>query len=114
MTFDLRHLCGVSVNDIGGSVKYGEAIALVDQIMAHDGSHLRSKISGFNRPASTAEVIAMIHAEAYVNAHLGEDATPIVLPRPWDPAPSAEDVTPEERADLAAQLKRRSAFREIE
>jgi hypothetical protein len=45
-----------------------------------------------------------------MNGHKKDSAPTIELPRPWSvPDPNA-DVTPERRAELKAQLQRRSAF----
>lgn len=57
--------------------------------------------------ASYGEVMAGLHANAYLNVH-SEDR--IRLPFPWPDGPRAEQVTPEELAALKASLRARSAL----
>jgi hypothetical protein len=65
---------------------------------------------GLSETASLADLAAIRHAEWYMNVHKKDSTPEIELPRPWVvPDPNA-DVTPERRAELKAQLQRRSAF----
>lgn len=74
------------------------------------GSHLHMVAYGFTETSSLAEFASIRHAEWYMNVHRKQNSQPIELPIPWaKPDPNA-DVTPERRAELKAQLQRRSAF----
>ena len=102
----------MSIYDIGGSVKYGEAIALVEEIAAHDGSHLSSELAGMTRPMSMRDVYAQTHLQAFLNVNRDtkQQPEPVQFPLPWPDRPAQPEVTQEERDRLRAVLERRSAF----
>lgn len=110
LTFDFRRYFGLSLREVGGSVTYGEALHLVFELRNESGSHLHMGRHGLSETASLADIATITHAEWYMNGHKKDGAPTIELPRPWSvPDPNA-DVTPARRAELKAQLQRRSAF----
>lgn len=112
LRFDFRHFFSLSLADVGHSIRFGEAVDLVDQLHLEMGSHLNASIGKWGWAATWGEMIAARHAEWYINAHR-EEGTPVVeLPMPWPKTPVEEDVTDEERETLRASLRARSAFRE--
>lgn len=68
---------------------------------------------GWTYPASLADLIGVLHAEAYLKVHSKKDSSAIHLPRPWDGA-KAEKVTEEDVKIAVERLTRRSAFRDVE
>jgi hypothetical protein len=110
LTFDFRRYFGLSLRDIGESITYGEALHLVFELRKESGSHTHMARWHLSETASLADLATIRHAEWYMNGHKKENTPEIELPRPWQaPDPNA-DVTPERRAELKAQLQRRSAF----
>ena len=109
-TFDFRRYFGVPLSEVGRSIPYGEAWLLLFELRRESGSHTHMIKHGFTETASLAEFAAIMHAEWYMNVHKQKNTPQIELPRVWEkPNPNA-DVTPERRAELEAQLERRSAF----
>jgi hypothetical protein len=95
---------------VGRSIPYGEAWLLLMELRRESGSHTHMIRHGFAETASLADYAAIIHAEWYMNVHSEKDSPLIQLPHMWEkPDPNA-DVTDERRAELEAQLERRSAF----
>lgn len=82
------------------------------ELMRETGSHLFADLAGYDRAASQADIAAIIHAESYLNVHRDTKRSkkPIQLPRPWSPKDPNADVTPERRAELVQQLRKRSVF----
>lgn len=111
-TFDFRRYFGVSVCEVGASIPYGEAWLLILELRKESGSHTHMVTHGFTETASLAEFAALRHAEWYMNVHRKPNTPPIELPTIWQPPDPNADVTPERRAELQAQLERRSAFRD--
>ncbi|WP_431800318.1 hypothetical protein [Microbacterium kunmingense] len=110
-TFDFRRYFGMPLNAIGDTVAFGEAWLLLLELRKESGSHTHMLFHGLSQTASLADVAAIQHAEWYMNGHRKQNTPPIELPKPWErPDPNA-DVTPEMRAELEAQLEKRSAFR---
>jgi hypothetical protein len=68
------------------------------------------KLHGLTQPASDADIATVLLASRVVNFLRGENDPAIELPTPWEKRDPNADVTPERRAELTAQLKRRSAF----
>lgn len=111
-TFDFRRYFGVPLTVIGESIPYGEAWLLLLELRKESGSHTHMLKHGFTETASLADFAAIRHAEWYMNVHKREHTPDIELPHVWElPDPNA-DVTPERRAELEAQLERRSAFKD--
>lgn len=98
------------LSEVGYSIPYGEAWLLLLELRRESGSHTHMLKHGFTETSSLAEFAAIQHAEWYMNVHREKNTPQIELPRVWEkPDPNA-DVTPERRAELEAQLTRRSAF----
>lgn len=111
-TFDFRRYFGVPLSEVGWSIPYGEAWLLILELRKESGSHTHMARHGFIETASLAEFAAIRHAEWYMNAHRKPNTPLIELPPIWTPPDPNADVTPERRAELEAQLERRSAFRD--
>lgn len=110
LTFDFRRYFGVPLSEVGQSITHGEAWILILELRRETGSHTHMVRYGFTETSSLAEFAAIRHAEWYMNVHRTPKSSLIELPIPWEkPNPNA-DVTPERRAELEAQLQRRSAF----
>jgi hypothetical protein len=109
-TFDFRRYFGVPISEVGQSIPYGEAWLLILELRRESGSHTHMVRHGFTETSTLAEFAAIRHAEWFMNTHKKDNTPLIELPHVWDtPDPNA-DVTPERRAELRAQLERRSAF----
>lgn len=109
--FDFRDRFGISADDIGDTVSFGEAIDLIDELAVEMGTHLQASMDGWQWPASWSEINQAQLTEAYFNVHRDEKKRPqpFVVPMPW---PGKDQATPEERAAAIAQLERRSVFRD--
>lgn len=98
---------------IGRKCTYGEALDLVDQLQLDTGSHISAELSGWLFPASYGELMAGLHAQAYINVHRDVKKHPNPFAG-WSPLPGDKseraDVTPEEREMLRQSLIARSAF----
>lgn len=108
---DFRRL-GLSVSEVGASVTYGEAAALVRELAKRWDSHYTASIEEWSFVSSYGEVLAASHYEAYVNVHLPEKAQRITVARPWKDDGAKPQVTDDELAGLVEQLERKSAFRD--
>ncbi|WP_344820233.1 hypothetical protein [Microbacterium soli] len=81
--------------------------------MKETGSHLVMELSGLTRALSWADMAMVVLAESYLNANRDQKKhpKPVTLFEMWEKRDTNADVTPERRAELEAQLERRSAFR---
>lgn len=104
----------MSVSDIGEAVPYGEAIALVHELLAEQGSHFHAAFNGWKYPMSQEAMWAASLTVSVKNMLLAEGQKPVTFPWPWpDPEEEASRVTEEERQALRAQLKAHSAFGQV-
>lgn len=112
LRFDFRHYLHVSLDEVGGSVTFGEALDLVVELLKETGSHLVAELAGMSRPLSWADLAVITLTEAYLNAHRDpkKQPKPVQLFDLWEKTDPNADVTAERRAELEAQLERRSAF----
>lgn len=96
---------------LGESLRWREAIDLVNELRDEFGTRTHASASGWAWPATIAELIATQHAEWFMNVHRDRKVAPmpIVLPKPW---PDVEAVSPEELAKYERLLAERSAFAE--
>lgn len=92
---------------MGRSIRYGEAIALIDELQREFGSHLNADLHGWDFAVGYGEVMAGLHASGYLNVH---SETSVKLPWPWPDDNRAPVVTAEEREQLKQRLLRYSAF----
>lgn len=99
---------------MGESVPYGEAAAIIRELIKDIGSHYSAARLSWAYVIDLPGIMATIHAEAYLNAHRDDkkQPKPYALPRPWDTTKPATVVSDEERAALVERLKRRSALRD--
>lgn len=112
LRFDFRHLLHLSLDDIGVSVSFGEALDLVIGVLKETGSHVVAELVGLTRPLSWADMSVIVLTETYLNAHRDRKKAPkpITLFELWEKKDPNADVTPERRRELEQQLERRSAF----
>lgn len=110
---DFRRL-GLSISEVGASVTYGEAAALVRELARRWDSHYTAALSEWTFVSTYGDVLAAAHFEAYVNAHRDEKKSPepFTVSRPWSDASATPAVTEDELAVLVAQLEQKSAFRD--
>ncbi len=113
LRWDFRHLLRISLDEVGDSVTYGEALDLVVELMKETGSHLVAELTGMTRPLSWADLSVITLTEAYLNSHRDpkKQPKPVQLFELWEKKDPNADVAPERRRELKAQLERRSAFR---
>ena len=109
-TFDFRRYFGLPLSAIGDEVPFGEAWVLLLELRKESGSHTHMLRHDFSETGSLADFAAIRHAEWYMNVHRRANTPLIELPDIWAPPAPNADVTPERRAELEAQLERRSAF----
>lgn len=111
MTWDLRRYLGLSIDDLGLTVTWGEAIDLVSELTRESGSHLFAALAGFRFAASQADLAGIVHAEAFLNVNRDakEYPEPIRLPSPIS-SPEHELPTDEELTRARATLDESSMF----
>lgn len=61
---------------------------------------------------SLADLAQMLTAQRLINLYRPENSPAFKFPIPWEKQDPNADVTPERRAELEAQLERRSAFKD--
>ena len=110
MRFDFQHYFGKSIDEIGKSIRYGEAIDLVEELQREVGSHLSADIAGWEIAATYGDLLALFRTEAYLSVHHDPKKPPVEMLRPWSDGQA--DVSPEERARLKAILVASSPFRD--
>jgi len=109
--FDFRRYFGIPLRDIGTSeCPYGEALLLLFELRKESGSHTHMRIHGFTETTALSQFTDMLLAQRILNYLRPENTPAIELPIPMERADPNADVTPERRAELRAQLQRRSAF----
>lgn len=110
LRFDFRRYFGVSLDDVGLTIPFGEAIDLVNELKREWGSHLNAAIAEWDFPATYGEIIGAMHLESALNQFRAEGSKPATVLKPWRDKDAAPKVTAEEFAVLALQLEARSAF----
>jgi hypothetical protein len=109
---DFRRL-GLSVSEVGASVTYGEAAALVRELARRWDSHYTAAIQGWKYVSSYEGVMLASQLEAFVNANRDPKKQPFLVDRPWEETAGRAPKLPEgELLDLVAKLEARSAFRD--
>lgn len=110
LMFDFRRYFGLSLDDLGEGLPWGEGLALIQELQREWGSHLFADLSEWEFAASYGEVMAGLHVEAFANKDRDKKQQPIKLPHPW-PDAAKPKVTAEERAQLEARLASLSVFK---
>lgn len=110
LRFDFRRYFGVSLDDVGLTVPFGEAIDLVNELQREWGSHLSAAIAEWSFPATYGEIVGAMHLETVLNQFRKEGSKPSTVLMPWPDKSAAPKVSPEEFAELSRQLEARSAF----
>lgn len=102
----------MSIDRMGQDFTLGEARDLLIELMRESGSHLFADMAGYDLAASQSDLATILHAEWYMNVHRDrkKHKKDIQLPRPWSEKKPNAGVTPERRAELVAELERRSAL----
>ena len=102
----------MSIDALGRTVTWGEAIDLIEVLTATPGTHLHAALADWAWPATVAELAAIDHAEWYMNRHRDtkKHRELIELPRPWSGVKKVADVTDAERERLRAVLIASSPF----
>lgn len=101
------------LSSIGRDVTYGEAAALIIELMKETGSHLVADMRGYTQyVASTVDLAMLTLAEWFVNVHRDpkKRAKPFEFPRPWPTVPEKPKVSAAERESIEADWRGRSAF----
>lgn len=112
IAFDLRDRFKISIEAVtSGELLFGESIALVEGLMAEQGTRTHAAVAGWAWPMTRAEHFAQMQLAAFLNVHRDRDKhpAPMSFPVPW---PDPDAVTPAEREALVAELERRSVFRD--
>jgi len=106
----------VSVSEVGASVTYGEAAALIRELARVFGSHYAAARESwdFVPDEGYASFLLSSLLEGYIHTHRNEKdrGKPISIPRPWGDGKPSEKVSDEELEALLKQLEARSAFRD--
>lgn len=87
-----------------------EAVDLLEQLLLDMGSHLSASVAGWSFPMSRSEMYDAALLATVINITKGKGDKRFLPDWPWSDKPKAEDVTPEERTVLRAQLQSKSAF----
>ena len=84
LAYDLRSKCGVSIDHIGSTVSYREAILLVSVLMRMSDSWLQSVSSGWDYPVSREWIVSahIYDLTAAVNSGKGKKPKPYPNPFP--------------------------------
>lgn len=114
LTYDFRHYLHFPLSEVGDSVTFGEAIHLVQGLLAEPRSHIVADLRGYTSVATDAEIAQITLAEWYVNVHRDTEKArePFRFPRPWPDQDATPIVSAEERAELERKLLERSALRD--
>ena len=100
---DFRTLYNVSFDDVGGKVKWIEAIYLVSMLMRNPQSWLQAAVNGWKYPVDNAY---MMLAETYdLLARVNSKNKPKPIPRPWpDTNKTKIGSTTRTREEIEARL----------
>lgn len=104
VTWDLRRYLGLSIADLGDTVTWGEATLLITELGKETGSHLFAALAGYRVAASQAELAAVLHAEAFVNAHRDREKHPEPFRLPSPLVDVAEDAPTDVELEQAREL----------
>jgi hypothetical protein len=105
----LRHLCGVSIDDLGVTVSWREACLLLGEMVTDPSTRTCAALGGWKHPVSREWVLLAQHVDDYRQAHSKRRIRP--WPRPW-PAPGTTQMGGKKsRVRNARDLLRRLAGR---
>lgn len=111
MVFDFWNRAQVRLEDIGEGVGWGLALSLFRGFSNEFGSHIQAALSGWNYPASYADVITALHYRDFLRVHVEErERASVEVPLPWDARD--ERFTAEEVAEVDEFLASVSAIPE--
>ncbi|MBW4094583.1 MAG: hypothetical protein HIU81_03910 [Acidobacteria bacterium] len=103
----------MSVNDIGDSLSYREAVDLAEELLQEQGSHLFAAVNGWKYPMGLQPMLTAALFLTVKNALRSDHEKPADFVWPWPGGTEAPQVTAEERDRLRAQLDANSAFANI-
>lgn len=83
MAYDLRHLLGVGIDDIGKTVSYREAVLLVAVLMREPESWLQAAVNGWQYPVSRDWVVAAHTYDLHAAVNSGKGSKPKPYPNPF-------------------------------
>lgn len=109
LRFDFRDRLGLSLDDLGDTVRYGEAVALVLGLLETQGTRAHAAARDWAYPLTHDEHMLQLLVELYAAVHRDPKKAPAPQSLGW-PWPAVSDVTAEEREALTKQLIRRSAL----
>ena len=101
----------MSLDDVGRSIRFGEAIDLIEGLKLEFGSHLATELAEFKWSTSMSEIAQLTLVNSYLSVHTdSKSGTPVGLPMPWkSEEEKASEVAPDERARLLAIIEARAA-----
>ncbi len=106
LTYDLRSRFGLSLNDIGETITYLEALYLISVLERDPSSWLQAAIHDWSQPVSREW---MLVANLYdLFAAVNSKKKPKQYPRPWQDADTTRigSKKPQKRSDVIASLER--------
>ncbi|MHA3682782.1 hypothetical protein ACXR2W_00775 [Leucobacter sp. HY1908] len=109
LRYDFRARFGLSWDDVGESVSWADAVALVAGLLREFGSQLFSAMSGWAFTASYGELIGALHYRAFMKSAFEEGAD--AVPFPWSVDAGQEVVSAEERRIAEEYLAKHTVIR---
>lgn len=109
LRFDFRDRFHESLDELGVTVRYGEAIDLVEGLLETRGTRVHAAVRDWAYTMTRDQQLMQLLVELYAEVHRDpkKRSTPMSLGWPW---PDEADVTEEEREALTQQLIARSAL----
>lgn len=83
LAYDLRSMCGVSIDDIGVRVSYREAVLLVAVITRNPESWLQAARAGWSYPVSREWIVGSHTYDLLAMANSGKGKKPKPYPNPF-------------------------------
>jgi len=107
LSYDLRHFLQISINDLGHSVPYREAIDLIAMMRRNPTSFVHASEEGWSFPVSF-EWIVLKHLFD-LTAKVNSESEPPGYPAPWD---NADKPKPMSREAVEAALRKMNPERQ--
>jgi len=107
LSYDLRHFLNISINDLGHSVPYREAIDLIAMMRRNPTSYVHASEEGWTFPVSF-EWIVLKHSFDLL-AKVNSESAPPEYPAPWD---NADKPKPMSREAVEAALRKMNPERQ--
>lgn len=94
LSYDLRHYLNISINELGHSVPYREAVDLIAMLRRNPTSYVHATEEGWTFPVSF-EWIILKHSFDLL-AKVNSESEPTPYPAPWDNAGRPQPMSREE------------------